>query len=95
MMQFQISSRREKFESSRLEFLEKFFFLANNFALSDAGDKTPGPLNKEGIADLLWLKTLLAICQKSRKPNLWEVMDSFVYYNMQVWQLQELFCNYY
>ena len=50
-------------ESSRLEFKEKFS--ANNFALSDAEDKTSGPLNREGIADLPLLRTLLAICQKS------------------------------
>ena len=35
-------------ESSRLELLEKF--LANNFAISDYS--IPGPLNREGIADL-------------------------------------------
>ena len=63
-------------ESSRLEFLEKF--LANNFALSDAGDNTSGPLNRGGMADLPLLRTLLAIHQKSREPSLWEVMDSFV-----------------
>ena len=63
-------------ESSRLEFLEKFW--ANNFALSDAGDNTSGPLNRGGIADLPLLRTLLAIRQKSREPSFWEVMDSFV-----------------
>ena len=63
-------------ESSRLEFLEKF--LANNFALSDAEDNTSGPLNRGGIADLPLLRTLLAICQKTREPSLWEVIDSFV-----------------
>ena len=47
-----------------LEFLEKF--LANNFALTDAEDNTSGPLNRGGIADLPLLRTLLAICQKSR-----------------------------
>ena len=36
-------------ESSRLEFLEKFW--ANIVALSDRGDKTPGLLNRGGIAD--------------------------------------------
>ena len=61
--------------SSRFEFLEKF--LANNFALSDAKDNTSGPLNRGGIADLPLLRTLLAICQKSREPSFWEVMDSF------------------
>ena len=65
-MQFQISSRRETGkeipESSQLEFLEKF--LANNFALSDAEDNTPGLLNRQGIADLPLLRTLLAIHQK-------------------------------
>ena len=63
-------------ESSRLEFLEKF--LANNFALSDAEDNTSSLLNTGGIADLSLLKKLLAICQKSREPSFWEVMDSFV-----------------
>ena len=67
---------KEISEFSRLEFLEKF--LANNFALSDAEDNTSGLLNRGGIADLLLLRTLLAIHQKSRKPSFWEVMDSFV-----------------
>ena len=63
-------------ESSRFEFLEKF--LASNFALSDAEDNTSSPLNRGGIEDLPLLRTLLAICQKSREPSFWEVMDSFV-----------------
>ena len=50
-------------ESSRLEFLQKFS--VNNFTLSDADDSTFGPLNTRGVADLLLLRTLLAICQKS------------------------------
>ena len=50
-------------ESSRLEFTEKFS--ANNFALSDAEDKTSGPLNRGVIADLTYLRTLLAIHHKS------------------------------
>ena len=67
---------KETPESSRLEFLEKF--LANSFALSDAEDKTSGPLNKGGIADLPLFRALLAIRQKSREPSLWEVMESFL-----------------
>ena len=63
-------------ESSRLEFLEKFS--ANNFVLSDAEDNTSGPLNRGDIADLPLLRTLSVICQKSREPSFWEVMDSFV-----------------
>ena len=63
-------------ESSRLEFLEKFS--ASNFALSDAEDTTCGPLNRGGMADLPFLRTLLAIHQKSREPSFWEVIDSFV-----------------
>ena len=50
-------------ESSRLEFIEKF--LANNFALSDAEDKTSRLLNRGGIAELPLVRTLLAIFQKS------------------------------
>ena len=50
-------------EASRLEVLEKFS--ANNFALSDAEDKNSAPLNRGGIADLLLLRTLLAIHLKS------------------------------
>ena len=49
-------------ESAKLEFLEKV--LANNFALSDA-ENTSQPLNRESMADLPLLRTLLAICQKS------------------------------
>ena len=63
-------------KSSRLAFLEKF--LANSFALSEAEDKTSGPLNREDVADLPLLRKLLAIRQKSRKPSFWEMMDSFV-----------------
>ena len=54
-------------ESLRLEFLEKFS--ANNFALSDAGDNTFGPLNRVGIADLPLFRTLFPIHQKSREPS--------------------------
>ena len=56
---------KEMLESSRLEFLEKF--LGNNFALLDAEYNTSGPLNRGGIADIPLLRTLLAICQKSRE----------------------------
>ena len=68
---------KEISESSRLEYLEKF--LANNFALSDAENNTSGPLNRGGMADLPLLRTLLAICQKSREPRFWKVMDPFVF----------------
>ena len=46
-------------ESSGLEFLQKF--LANHFTLSEVEDNTSRPLNRGGIADLLLLRTLLAI----------------------------------
>ena len=46
-------------DSSRLQFLEKFS--AINFALSNAEDDNPEPLNRGGIADLPLLRTLLAI----------------------------------
>ena len=35
-------------------------------------------MNRGGIADLPFLRTLLAIRQKSREPSFWEVMDSFI-----------------
>ena len=74
-MQLQISlierkPGKEKPESSKLEFLEKFS--ANDFALSDAEDNTSELLNSGGIADLPLLKTLLSICQKSQGPSLRE-----------------------
>ena len=47
-------------------------------ALSDAENNNSTPLNTGGIADLLLLRTLLAIRQKSREPNFWEAIDSFV-----------------
>ena len=63
-------------ESSRLEFLEKFW--ANNFTLSDAEGNTSGSLNTGSTADFTLLRTLLPICQKSREPRFWKVMDSLV-----------------
>ena len=57
-------------------FLKKF--PRNNFVLSDAGYNTCRLLNRGGIVVLPLLITLLAICQKSREPGFWEVMDSFV-----------------
>ena len=63
-------------KSLRLELLEKL--LVNNFTLSDPEDNTSGLLNREGIADLPLLRTLLAIRQKSQEPSFWEVMNSFV-----------------
>ena len=41
---------KEMPESSRLEFLAKFW--ANSFALSDGRDNTSRPLNRGGIADI-------------------------------------------
>ena len=46
--------------------------------MSYAEGNTSGPLNRESIADLPLLRTLLAICQKSREPSFWKVMYSFV-----------------
>ena len=66
-------------ESSRLEFFENF--PTNNFALSDAEGNNSRPLNRGGIADLISLRTLLVICQKSREPNMWEVMESLVLFS--------------
>ena len=63
-------------ESSKLEFSKKC--LANYFVLSDAEDKTSRPLNREGIANLPLLRTLLVIRQKSQEQSFWETMDSFV-----------------
>ena len=54
-------------KSSKLEFLLKF--LANNFPLSDAEYNTSRPSNREGMADLPLLRTLLAISQKSRESQ--------------------------
>ena len=39
---------------------------------------TSGSLNRRSIADLLLLRTILAICQKSCEPSFWEVIDSFI-----------------
>ena len=79
-MQFQINSRRENRLKDawiiKISVLRKV--LANNFTLSDAIDNTSGPLNRGSIADLLLLRTVLAIHQKSWEPSFWEVMDCLV-----------------
>ena len=61
---------------SRLEFLERFS--ANDFVFSDSKDNTSRPLNRRAIADLLLLRKLFGICQKSRELSFCEVMGSFV-----------------
>ena len=79
-MQFQIVIEVETIEEipdwSRLEFLEKYW--ANNFAWSDAEDNLSRLLNRGGKADLLLLRTLLAICQKYQEASFWEMMNCFV-----------------
>ena len=67
---------KETSESSRLDFLANFS--ANNFTFSDAEGNTSRLLNKQDIAGLPLLRTVLAIRQKSRGPSFWEVVDSFV-----------------
>ena len=80
---------KEISESSRLEFLEKF--LANNFAWSDAEDNTFRPLNRGGIADLSFLRTLLAIRPKSWEPSFWKLVNAFVL--LIYGSLQDHFCK--
>ena len=62
-------------QSSTLKFLETFS--VDNVALSDAENNTSMLLNRGGIADLHAWRILLTICQKSREPSFWEVMESF------------------
>ena len=78
-------------KSSRLEFLETL--LANKFALSDTDDNTSRPIDRGSIADLLLLRTLLEIRQKFQEPGFSEVIRLLFYQQMQVWQLQQPFCN--
>ena len=59
MVKFQINYRKTGKEipkSSKLVFFENV--LVNNFAVSDAEDKTSGLLNWGGIVDLPLLRTL-------------------------------------
>ena len=79
-IQFQISFRREKGKeipkSSRLELLKQF--LAKKFPLAEAEHST-WTMNRRGIADLLLLRTVLTICQKSRESRFWEVIVLLAY----------------
>ena len=61
--EIRVTAKRKRTLTAKLEFLEKV--LANNFALSDAEDNTSQPLNRESMADLPLLRTLLENCQKS------------------------------
>ena len=62
-------------ESSRSEFLGKFY--ANNFVLSDAEENNLWLLNRGSLAELPFLRILLAIHENTREPSFWELMDSF------------------
>ena len=48
------------------------------FCFMDAYDKTTWPLNRWGITDLLSLKILFTIRQKSWEPRFWEMIDFLV-----------------
>lgn len=50
----------------------------SRFVLSDKKDNTSGFANKGGITNVLFLITLLVICQKPRKVIFWEVIKSLV-----------------
>ena len=63
-------------ESLSLEFLEKYS--PNNFALADAEHNNSGPLNREGLANLFLLRTLLAIFHELREPSFWKVIHFFL-----------------
>ena len=68
-----VQSGPDAFDKSR--FLVTFSSILgtiNNFTSSDAEDNTSMLLNRGGIADLPLLRTLLAICQKSREPSFLE-----------------------
>ena len=69
-----IQSGPDAFDESRFIMIK---FLAKNFALSEAENNTSGPLNRGGMGDLPFLRTLLAICQRSQESSFWEVMESF------------------
>ena len=59
--------------------------------LSVVEDNISGPLNRTGIADSPLLRILLAVCQKSREPSFWDMMDSFVLFAYA--SLAVSFCN--
>ena len=44
----------------------------------DVEDNTSRPLNRECIADLPLMRTLLTVHQKPQQPLFWEVLDAFV-----------------
>ena len=64
---------KEIHDSSRLEFLEKFFTI-----LLYQMQNTSGPLNRGGIADLS-LMSYVRFFFKSQKQSFWEVIDSFCF----------------
>ena len=78
-------------ESSRFEFLEKF--LANNFALSNAEDNTSGPWNRGGIADLPFLRTLLAISPKVPRAKFLESDGHFFKFQALIEGIFQQFCQ--
>ena len=69
---------KETPELSRLEFFEKI--PAKDSGMSDAEDNTSRALNRGGIVNLLLLRTLLVIRQKSQATSFWEKIDSFFFY---------------
>ena len=65
-------------ELSRLEFFKSI--PSKVFGLSDPENNTSRALNKGGMVNLLLLRTLLVIHQKSRAASFWEKIDSCLFY---------------
>ena len=60
---------------------DQSLFSLPNFALSDPEENTSEPLNGAGAVDLPFLRTLLAIHQKSPELRFYEVIEEPFYNN--------------
>ena len=74
-MKFQISSRAES--RKRYTLVIKNRVISKQFCFIRCRNNTSGRLNRGGIANLPFLRTLLAILQKLLEASFWKVIDYF------------------
>ena len=92
IMHFQIRSKRKNRQRYawvvKIRVLGKLF--SKQFCFFRCRRQHLRPLVRGGIADLLFLWTLLAICKRSREPSFWKVTDAFdllAYAGLVAWRV--------
>ena len=76
-----------------MPWVESQFKKKNNFALSDVEDNTSALLNRGGYSRFIFVENIIGSWPKVLTARFLGSDELLFYYHMQIWQLQESFCN--